>query len=100
MANRGRSGAPVEPAIAPFLQIGHTLIIGRLSGNQKLLLAMRSSCFLARLAHVGARTRRLPPQLAKSANHGGLENRYGRFLVHRGFESLPLRNKPDTVEFV
>ena len=22
---------------------------------------------------------------------GGLENRYGRFLVHRGFESLPLR---------
>ena len=23
---------------------------------------------------------------------GGLENRYGRFLVHRGFESLPLRS--------
>ena len=23
--------------------------------------------------------------------YGDLENRYGRFLVHRGFESLPLR---------
>src|SRR5208282_4923177 len=28
---------------------------------------------------------------------GGLENRYGGFFLHRGFESLPLRSEPNPV---